>query len=184
MKTNLITILNHASYYDYDNGFNWYNEAREFCLMVSKETGHSYMVTCAVLAALSPRNKWERNKIDCFELCKGNDSHKFGTFNANVRKAKSILSLTKYQDVINALNGKKIIAFFDNIFDENSERVTVDVWMLLAYHGMRLAESERPNVTQKLYDEIEDAVIELARENNLRPYEAQAIIWTTFRGAK
>lgn len=179
--TNLYQVLNMATNEHYEQGVKWYDDARAFCHVVAIETNTSFMVTCAVLAALSPRNKWERNKKDCFELCKGNTSHKFGTFHANVNKARKIMACTNEQEIVRTLNGKKIIAFFDNISNENSERVTVDVWMLLAAMGNRLVESERPNLTQSLYDDIENSLFKIAQENKLRPYEAQAIIWLTFR---
>lgn len=179
--TNLFTVLNIANDEHFDAGINWYNDAREFCKMLSIESNLPYVTCCGVLAALSPRNKWERNKKDAYALCMNDLSHKYGTFHANVRKAKLIMTLTNKQDIINALNGKKIIAFFDNIFDENSERVTVDVHMLLAAMGSKLMEDERPNLTQSLYNEIEDALLIIASKTNLRPYEAQAVIWLAWR---
>jgi hypothetical protein len=54
---------------DKTEGGLWYQEANQFCEDIADGTGYSIDHVIAVLAVLSPRNKWERNKVDCFNLC-------------------------------------------------------------------------------------------------------------------
>jgi hypothetical protein len=176
---NLYNIMNISSHEAYVSGLRWYDDAREFCHIVANESGVPFINVCGVMAALSPRNKWERNQVDCRELCNGNDSHKFGTFHAMVKKAKGILQCSNSQEIVKALNGKKIIAFYENIMDETSQRVTVDMWMLIAAMGEKTLEQDRPSVTVTIYNEIEEITVKLANDLKLKPYEAQAIIWQT-----
>lgn len=179
--SNINKVLNVTNSYQFEDGLKWYDDAREFCSRVSIMSNVPYINVCAILAALSPRNKWERNKADCYELCIGNESHKYGTFSAMVKKAKLIKSLTKYSDIIKALNGPKIISFFDNIYDENSQHVTVDFHMHHIALGKYYSEEERPSLNKSTYDEIQRAIEIVAHNNKLRPYELQAILWVTWR---
>ena len=75
----------------------WYDEAEEVANNIAACTGVEIHTAGAVIAALSPRNKWERNVDDAWSLCKawarGEDpaSVRVCTFNANKNKAWSIL---------------------------------------------------------------------------------------------
>ncbi len=178
--TNIYQVLNMANDEHFDAGLNWYNEARQFCLDLSKECNKPFISVCAVLAALSPRNKWLRNKLDCRALCMGT-AHKFGTFNAMVNKARNVLELSHYQDIIDELKGPKICAFFDNIYDEDSQLVTVDFHMHHIAIGEVLTEDDRPNLSKALYDDIQKSIESIAFNNKLRPYELQAILWVTWK---
>lgn len=179
--TNIYQVLNMTNDEQFEAGLNWYNEARDYCRMVSLETNRPFISVCAALAALSPRNKWDRNKLDLLELCKGNKAHKFGTFKAMVNKANNCLLVDNYQDLVNELNGPKIIAFFDNIYNEDSQMVTVDFHMHHIGLGMVLAEDDRPNLSKAMYDDIQRTIEQIAFNNKLRPYELQAILWVTWR---
>lgn len=179
--TNIFNTLNLASDYHFETGLNWYDDARQFCKMVSVETNKPFISVCAALAALSPRNKWERNKLDLLALCKNDTSHKYGTFKAMVNKAMHVLTLTNRNDILEALNGPKICAFFDNIYDENSQLVTVDFHMHHIAIGHVLPEDERPHLNKSDYDLIQKTIESIAEQQKLRPYELQAILWVTWR---
>jgi len=145
------------------------------------------MNVCAVIAALSPRNKWERNIVDAKTLCTLKDnfeSGKYSTFGANVKKAYAALWAIDRDSVLVVLNGKKVCSFFDNIFDPSSTRVTIDVHMQLVALGKYIAEDDRPSLTDKVYREIEEAVKTVALKNGLLPYELQAIAWVTWKDQK
>jgi len=46
----------------------WYEEAMQFADYISITFNISKVVAAGVISALSPNNKWERNKIDAFNL--------------------------------------------------------------------------------------------------------------------
>jgi hypothetical protein len=163
------------------SGIDWYNQARRFCEQISSDTGIPFISVCAVMAALSPMSPWDRNKIDCVELCNNNEEHRFTTFGANVSKAKRLLSMTDYSAIVDTLNGLKTISFFDNIYSPDSESVTVDSHMLAIAHGKKFSKAERPNLSKMIYHTIEDGVRLIADQFKLRPYELQAILWVTWR---
>jgi hypothetical protein len=174
MSNNFYHLFNIASDCQINRGINWYNEAREFCQSIAVKYNKPYMQVCAVLAALSPRNKWERNKIDCEELVKGNASHKYATFSSNVLKGIKCLMAQTYQEVITILNSNKVTAFFDNIFNMYSQLVTIDTHMYQVIFG-RVPQQ----ISDREYNELSQMIIDIANEFKLIPYELQAIVWIT-----
>ena len=186
-KENLRSILFHSSPEEIDQAKTWYKNARLFCFQVSKQYGVSFRKTCAIMAALSPRNKWERNKQDTETLISwmlGHDvTPSFATYGTMVDKAVRIFQSetdTK-KEMLKLLNGPKISNFFLNIYDAESNCVTVDTWIHLAAVGEYLPTKERKALNQKDFNEISDSVKELAIEYEMSAPEMQALIWVTFK---
>lgn len=171
-------ILNHFLNSDSENfNFNWYEDANKYCLEVAKEFNIPLYKTVAILAALSPRNKWERNKIDLRTLIMKRESGSYGTFHNNRDKAIKILDAKNHEEVEALLTGRKIFSFYHNIYYcHGSNLVTVDV------HAARSVGID--TITPKLYGEIEDAYVNVADSLGLLPSELQAIVWCTVRGDK
>lgn len=186
-KENLRSVLFHSSPNEIDQAKTWYRDARLFCFQVSKQYGVSFRKTCAIMAALSPRNKWDRNKQDTETLIKwmlGHDvSPSFATYGNMVDKAVKIFEsdIDTKKEMLKLLNGPKISNFFLNIYDAESNCVTVDTWIHLAASGEYLPTKERKILKQKEFNEISDTVKELAIEYEMNAPEMQALIWVTFK---
>jgi len=178
---NIRTVFDMASIENKKRGKEWYIAARIAAFQISQQTGVPLITVCGVIAALSPRNKWARNLLDAEQICRSNEFHKCATFKANVHKAIRIMGTSDKTAITAILSGKKITAFFDNIYDPSSSRVTVDVHMQLVALGSYLKEKDRPSLTDKMYREIEEAVKEVAIKNGLQPFELQAITWLTWK---
>lgn len=181
IHSNIYNVLNAASHHQIDEGLSWYADARSQCGRISQESNVPFITVCAVMAALSPMSPWEKNKLDCQALCMLDEEHRFVTFGANVAKARRLLNMVDYSAIVDELNGQKITAFFDNIFNPDSDTVTIDSHMVAIASGMKLSKKDRPNVTKTLYLTIEDSVRIVADKFNFRPYELQAILWVTWR---
>jgi len=187
VRHNLTKLLNQVTDTDMVNGMDWYKKARVFCYQLSLRENISYVKVCGILAALSPRNRWERNKIDAENLIKHlrgtlETRPLFGTYNAMVRKAIEIYEYGYDTGTItHILNGPKITCFFENIYDANNMSVTVDTWMVLAAAGKYLSIDERPSVNKALVTKISDTIQELAERHQMRPYELQAILWCAIK---
>lgn len=186
-RRNLKKLFDKAIDTDTVDGLDWYKKARVFCKRVAVEHNVEFIKVCGVLAALSPRNRWERNKLDTVNLIKyltGQVSERplFGTYDAMVDKATQIFNgFGEHDRVKRTLKGPKISAFFDNIFSARSKEVTVDTWMLLAAMGKYMSVDERPALTKKSYTEIAAAIKDLAAKVELKPYELQAIVWCVIK---
>ena len=126
------------------------------------------------MAALSPNNKWERNIYDCEQFII-DQNHKACTFHGQRDKARAILKTNRRSKVEGILNGTKTRNFYHNILNPlTSGRITVDMWAARSV-GYESAGSK------KQYAMIEQAYREFAKQKNLVPHQAQAIIWSVVR---
>ena len=196
---NLLAIYHLSSASDKAYGLGWYQLAFDIAENIGKIGNIGTMRAAAVIAALSPNNRWERNTQDAENLVRayvagGADAAeeiKVCTYGANKRKAIKLLS----QDTVltsaylEILNGRKIKAFFsciinahnDDSHEDDSLRVCVDGHAYGIWIGERLSMKKVPNIGVKLYKAIAADYIAAANEIGIRPSELQAITWCTWR---
>ncbi len=177
MKDLIISHFSRATTAQIVEGMRWYQDARAFCLDISRNRGLPLWRVVGVLAALSPRNKWERNKQDALNLIELQGAATVSTFGNNKALALRILREAdlKPVDMVNVL-GQKVFSFYSNIlYQGDEENVTVDVWAMrsVGFTG---------SLTEKRYKEIRDAYIGAAKQLRIKPYQLQAIVWGVVRG--
>jgi hypothetical protein len=141
-----------------------------------------------MLAALSPRNKWERNKLDTEMIIRYLSGHsnvmpKCSTYGLMVKKAIAIFKAPNddVKTMLMLLNGPKIKSFFLNIYDSNSQCVTVDSWMQLASLGKYINVNTRPSLNLTDYRLIETIIKEMSTIIDVRPAVLQAVLWVSFK---
>lgn len=184
---NIVHVLNQANETDFIEGEKWYRDARLFCYEISRKYDVSFRKVCAILAALSPRNKWQRNKADCESLVKylkqGGKMPQCATYSAMVNKAIKLYhsKVDSTFTMLTILNGQKIKAFFLNIYDFNSDCVTVDSWIQLISLGEYLAVDKRPSLSKNDYRLIEESIKEIASTKGVKPPVMQAVLWISFK---
>lgn len=166
------------------DGLAWYDEAMAYATYISDIFDITRVMAAAIISALSPNNKWERNKIDVFNLCQAYangesiDSFKVCTYNANKAKAwgirKGTFGITK--------ETPKTYAFALNVGDRDESVVTLDKWMARAFSTTSLKPRKTPeSFTPKQYDRLQAHFVNVALRLGYKPYELQAIIWVTMR---
>ena len=182
---NLLTVFEEATPQEVITGMDWYHEAHELACSLRDEFGVSLDVAAGVIAALSPRSKWERNMADARKViatfCQGRDPMDVpvGTFNRNKEKAVGILMAGTRHGV---LSGPKVCAFADNIEDPHSAAVTVDSHAYNAWIGERaISNGSGPRVTPKRFREAAGDYRKVAQLYDITPAQAQAIIWLTWK---
>jgi len=146
----------------------WYREAEEVAEDVAENLGASLEVGASIIAAFSPRERWSTNVAKATAFALGNKPK--GLQN-NLRMAEA--SLTQGFD---ALKGLKTNAFARAIAGD-VDAVVIDVWMMRAAQ----MDTDSPNVTQ--YRALTAAVNNVAREFDITPRTAQALIWIIVRGS-
>ena len=115
------------------DGKNWYKEAQDFAKYLSETYKIDSYVCASVISALSPNNKWQRNKIDAEVVIKAYlngidpENIKVCTYNANKVKAFRIL-----KGEIITEKSPKTHAFAMNVGLLSSEHITIDKWHLRA----------------------------------------------------
>jgi len=169
---------------DIEAGRGWYREAMDYARYLSNEFNVSRKVAAGVISALSPNNKWERNKIDAFTVLQavrdglGPDAVKVCTYGANKRKAFAIA--TGDESILR--KSPKTYAFAMNVGENSADHVTVDKWHMracLTSSRKRTQVQESPTAMQ--YRRIEGLTAQLAKREGFKGYELQAIIWVTIK---
>lgn len=164
-----------------EQGKNWYKDAQDFAQYLSKKYSIDSYVCASVISALSPNNKWERNKFDAEEVIKAHlkgipaEEVKVCTYSANKEKAFGIL-----EGKVITEKSPKTHAFAMNVGLLSSEHITVDKWHLRA-----CLTKEKTDVVESCtsvqYRRVEKITSQLAKERGLKGYEFQAIIWVTIK---
>jgi hypothetical protein len=185
IKSRLKKWFNMATSKQVKEGLLWYPNARWFVQTMSDRFGVSQYRVASCLAALSPRNKWKRNLIDCYSVLsawekgKSPSTVRVCTFDKNKQKA------------FDALNGKMISessrkthSFALNVSDLG-EVVTVDSWHIRASSLLpsQVGRCVVDTVTPKQYNRIERLTLELASKFDLKGFEFQAIVWLVIKNA-
>lgn len=176
-KAKIIKLFNNTTRDNLDNGMIWYEDAYLTAYLLSVKHDISLSKVVGIMAALSPNNKWERNKIDAdMFLSVPSLETKVCTFTNQRKKALAIYNGSgDVEEIETILNGIKTKNFFNNIlFYGDSENVTVDMW---AFRSVGVEEKLKnvPLVTQ--------AYTEVANELNIQPHQLQAVVWGVIRGS-
>ena len=185
---NILRVYRKATPEDVEAGLEWYARALREAKHISKACGLPVSTVVGVMAALSPNNRWERNKVDAFSMCSaytkgmGLDTFRVSTYFRMKVKAWSILedSLTDDDAILDRLNGQKIRSFYSNIM--GLDEVTIDGHALNIARGYREnLTSDKTNIGVRQYRELQEAYVRAAKRAKVRPHEMQAITWTVWK---
>ena len=162
----------------------WYSEAQQFARLMAQTYTVTGEVAAGVISALSPNNKWERNKYDTIQVFeaikhgKTADEIKVCTYGANKRKAFAIA----LGDAKILKQSPKTYAFARNVGELDPNFVTIDKWHLRACQTSSLKSKQcRESVTPHQYKVLSEATVKVAAEFGVPAYVFQAIIWVTIR---
>ena len=181
----------------------WYSDAQKFTETLSLKFDNqlSSIKIAGVIAALSPRNEWNRNKFDAETLCKEFLSNKyyqlnlFGyhtllnskvcTFNTNKSKAIKIL-LSNDSEIENILKGNKLINFYRGIIGD-TEAVCIDGHAFNIASNRVTSLAEVPAISDKNYKTLQNVYrdaknfINKRYGLNLKTGELQAVTWNEYK---
>jgi hypothetical protein len=176
---NLLKLFDEATPMELLTGLSWYNVARIWIGGRAAKYATTPETVAGIVAALSPMNKWEQNLIDAVRILEQGAEATVCTFNREKAKA---LKIRDGAHPLDTLGGLKVLAFYDNFIDDESELVTIDRHAWNALQGERQLISERgPRLTPKRYQAASDAYKELAEYVGIYPYQAQAVVWEVWR---
>jgi hypothetical protein len=182
---NLLTVFEQATPQEVIEGMAWYRQAHDLACSLASRYGLSLDVVAGVIAALSPRSRWERNVVDAENLIvactSGKDPHAVpvGTFHRNKERAIEILQSGTRHGV---LSGSKVCAFADSVEDPTNGAVTVDSHAYNAWLGQRaIRNGTGPRITPRRYRECAEAYEKVAELYGIRPSQAQSIIWLAWK---
>lgn len=187
-RKHIQAILDLASAGEQSEGLTWYQRANVAAVRLADQYEISIETAAGVIAALSPRNKWSRNLVDAENLIaafvaagpEACEEIKVCTFGANKKKAVAILTWEAGEDLAKEiLSGPKLIEFFSCIIGQDD--VCIDGHAYSIWFGDRVTLAKVPSIGKKLREEIKKDYLAVAKKNNLKGYEVQAITWVAHR---
>ena len=184
---NIKAMFKASSQTQIDAGMAWYQNAQDQAQAIAIKHDMPVYIVVAVIAALSPNNKWARNLQNADDLIAGFiagdaiETIKVSTYHKMKQKAWSILQdIPDYDMAKTMLNGQKITSFFMDIMGEFN--VTIDGHARnIAYNERVGLTDDRTNIGVREYRALQEAYYDAARDLDLMPYQLQAITWTTWR---
>ena len=187
MIYNISSVYRDADSVQHAEGLLWYSDALKSANLMAIKHGVPVYIAVAVIAALSPNNKWSRNVINADALIgafirgDGIDSVKVSTYHKMKAKAWDILAARPdYDTAKKMLKGQKITSFFCDIMGEFN--VTIDGHARNIAYGERVGlTDDRTNIGVREYRALQAAYEEAARRLGLMPYQLQAITWRVWR---
>jgi|14BtaG_2_1085337.scaffolds.fasta_scaffold11805_5 hypothetical protein len=172
-------------------GLAWYPAAQQIAATIAARVGISRHAAASAIAALSPRNRWERNTVDATNLAAAwaagepQESVTVCTPHANRRKAWAALGGQPISDT-----APKTHAFALNISRLDPARCTIDAWAMrsaLVPPGELSRLPEPPDCqespTEAQYRRLERLHLAAAENAGLAGFELQAIVWIAIREA-
>ena len=190
----MVAMFTQATTLEVEQGCHWYPEAHQIAYKIGKRYALMTDRVVGVIAALSPRNKWERNIQDAESIVKawtyGTPEDvlavKCATFNNNKRKALEVL-LGDCDSIQHKLNGLKMIEFFNCIAYPELNDVCIDGHAYSIFMGVRLPLKDVPAISVKLRKQIKqdyrDATSFINEElgEKYLASDIQAITWVTYK---
>lgn len=186
----ILAVFFQASELELLEGLNWYPIATAVCRNIASRYEIEPDTVAAVIAALSPNNRWERNVRDAESLIRTYfaggefDAVKVSTYSKNKDKAIRIL---KGEDPLIVLGGNKVRAFYHCVADHDSLDVCIDGHAFSIWQGQRVPTTQTPKISDKLYAQIAEdyrraaAVITTVTKTCYTARQVQAITWVTWR---
>jgi hypothetical protein len=187
MIANIVACYKTADDDQRAGGMAWYSKAQCAAYDIAAKYDIAVYLVVAVVAALSPNNKWARNLVNADALIgaflrgDGIDSVKVSTYHKMKQKAWDILAARPDYDTAKAmLKGQKITSFFCDIMGEFN--VTIDGHARnIAYAEKVGLTDDRTNIGKLEYRALQAAYEAAARQLGLMPYQLQAITWRVWR---
>ena len=187
MIYNITSVYRDADEDQHAEGLLWYEQAKREAYHIAMKHDVPVYITVAVIAALSPNNKWARNLVNAAALIgafvngDGLLSVKVSTYHKMKQKAWDILvARPSYNGAKAMLKGQKITSFFCDIMGEFN--VTLDGHARNIAYGERISlTDDRTNIGVREYRALQAAYEAAAERLGLMPYQLQAITWRVWR---
>lgn len=177
MIARIVHAFDNASASDMAEGERWYETARLTAAALAAGTNLSVEHAAGVIAALSPRVRWEANVAAAATMISAAGRTKrmpsVAGYNRNCEKAWAIANKASPSDI---LGGPKVTSFYANIIGDE-QAVTIDVWAARAAEGV----SNKNAPSGNRYRNLAEAYRMAARARNVSPMVMQATVWVYAR---
>ena len=171
MARNIVRVVETATRDQKSDGLRWYTEAHSVAQNLANVNAMTLEQAAGIIAALSPRVRWERNVYLAWEITNTHDCPGLG------RSRDNALAIMHGANTFDVLRGPKTRAFAQAIASAGRDGIAVvDVWAVRAATRSRFDE-----VARARYADVALAYSIAARRLGLRTHDAQAIAWVATR---
>lgn len=192
---NILNVWEQATPEDIKEGEEWYPSANEFATKLSQDYHTDFNKVCGVLSALSPQNRWDRNKRDAEQLIALHEADfnnvYYGAFGGTGFYAmrqptdRAIDILNTKGDVLDYFKSLKTRNFYLNIKDpSDTSNLTIDshsanIWANKLQGRLELDYMFKNSKNR--YVNIQNDYRYVAEYLNVNPIHLQVITWLTWR---
>lgn len=174
MRDRLLSIYAAADSDVLDAGRLWYPGAENVIADLSREFQLGRPRVAAIVAVLSPRQRWRKNMEAARHVLEG-ESWRAVVYDANRDKANALLAGAPLEQII---GGDKVTSFWANLIGSRTA-VTIDKWAQQA----ALGRYHRHQPKHGRYDRLVSIYRAAAETAGETPREFQSIIWNAIRPA-
>lgn len=179
---NVTRLFREVSVTELQEGLDWYEVAHQQASEMALRTNWTVDKAAGVLAAVSPKNPWERNVVLAEKILASNDTSS-GYLGHGLRSSRRILD---GEDPLAVLGGQKTRNFYRSIISRGMDGVCIDrhAWDIVT--NTRHTEAGRPAITKGRYAAAEHAyrrasVILTSEGYLVSPAQVQAVTWVHWR---
>lgn len=189
-QTNILKVYHQATADELSGGLEWYAAAHDEAERLACRGTTIWLgirETAAVIAAVSPGLRWERNVVAAERILSGGTTL-YGEdeltglgvrWYDGVAKARAIID---GRNPAYVLKGNKVRAFWHCIWQpDNGLHVCIDGHAYSIWTGERIVLADVPTLDDRLYNRISGDYAAVAKHVGIRPCQLQAITWVTHR---
>lgn len=174
MRDRLLRTFATASGDVLEAGGLWYPNAEDVIADLSREFAIGRPRIAAVVAVLSPRQRWRKN-VEAARYALEGEAWRGAGYGVNRDKAAAIISGAPIEQIV---GGDKVTSFWANLIGSRTA-VTIDVWAQRAALGYY----HRHQPKRDRYRRLVEAYRAAAKVAGVPPREFQAIVWLATRPA-
>jgi len=173
---NILRVYDQATADELRQGLEWYSNAHAQAALLHADI----RVGAAIIAALSPGLRWEKNVEAARRVIAGESLEGLGVrWPDGVAKAKRILA---GENPAVVLKGNKVRAFWQCILNpDNVLHVCIDGHAYSIWRGKRIPVNATPEIADRAYVKISSDYVQAARAVGITPARLQAITWIVWR---
>ena len=187
-KSNILAVYHAATEYEHTAGREWYHTAHQVAYVLGRDYGVSTDTAAAILAHLSPSNRWTQNVKDAETVLAAYAAGTLGqgvtvsTYPAAVDRCMVTLGTSANPLDCFGPKAHKTRSFAALIADPFSDLVCIDghAWNIL--HGVRVPLKQAPSLSAKgRYGHAVNCYRSVAESLGLAGSTVQAVTWLAWR---
>jgi hypothetical protein len=183
---NIMAVYNEAEEEEKDFWGRWYYNSKENVQNLAQRHDIDFVVTAAVVAVLSPGNKWKANLVaadNVIQMFKNPEIRKnINAYGKNVEKAIKILE----SGDIGYVRGPKVSVFLKSLIDPDytKDALVLDSHAINIWYGIKRNIKMTPTISTKMRMKIMDDYRTAANKLGVGLQALQATTWYIWKSLK